>query len=147
MSPPDLRSLFDRWIAMQDPRPPRPKLWSEEDLANRRIWLASIEDRNGVVEWPDTWPGAVRRTIQQFLGRDDVLVITFPSEIVGENFRLRGYVFRHTSGAPMIVENRSGAPNVYPITFGPEVPLRIELVRDDATEQIYPARSGAGAHE
>jgi hypothetical protein len=137
VTPEHLRSLFDRWIASQDPRPPRPKLWSEGNLANRRAWLASIEAKEGPMCWPDTWPDAVCRAIEPFVGGDETLVITFPSEIAGSSFKLGGHVFRYLSGAAMIIADRSGAPNVYPVTFGTEIPIRIELLRDDILVLIY----------
>jgi hypothetical protein len=137
-TPDEIRLLFDRWVARQDPRPPRPSLWSEEDLAKRRAWLTSIDAKEGRVSWPNTWPDSVRRAIGPFVGRDDSLVITFPSEIAGDTFTLSGHVFRYLNGVPMIVADRSGAPNVHPVTFGAEVPTRIELRRGGTLVLIYP---------
>jgi hypothetical protein len=139
VSPAHLRLLFDRWIAAQDPRPRRPKLRSDEDLATRRAWLASIEAREGPVSWPVTWPDAVCRALQPFVGGDETLVITFPSERAGSTFALGGQLFRYLSGAPMIIADRSGAPNVHPVTLGTEIPIRIELPRNAVLVPIYQA--------
>jgi hypothetical protein len=90
------------------------------------------------VNWPNTWPDAMRRAIGPFVGQSDSLLITFPSVIAGDTFTLSGHVFRYLNGAPMIVADRSGAPNVHPVTFGTEVPTRIELLRGGTLVLVYP---------
>jgi hypothetical protein len=137
----EVREVFDRWKAIQDPLPPRPKLWSTEDLDRRKQFYSSMEDPEGEIAWPDRWPLEVRDALTPVIGTEVRLVITFASaDPRRPTYNLVGHLFRYKDGSLMIIANRSGAPNVFPVPLRnhPDRVLAIRSARgDDASELLY----------